>query len=188
MKDRKRSPLSIRIAFICVMCIGLGVLASAQAQIGGIDISQLLQQFGTLTGQGGITQTPTTPTTTQPTTPGTGTGVRQPTITGETQFNTASGGALGLRRPGIYIQNAMAVQGDTNEFIDGSAVQEPDNFYKSTFDQIALGVIDQFTSLIESLNLLSGLGGLAGTGTGSTGTSTISNPATTGAGTTTTLP
>jgi hypothetical protein len=189
MSRWNRTRFGGRVIFAAMLILGLGVMTSAQAQIGQFDISQLLQQFGTLTGQDGTSQTPTTLPTTPDTGTGTGTGTRQPTITGETQFNTTSGGALALRRPGIYIQNAMSVQGATNEFIDGSAVEQPDSFYKETFDTIALGVIDQFTSLIESLNLLSGLaGGIPGIGGGTGGTSTIPNAATTGAGTTTTIP
>jgi len=159
------------------------------------NLGQLLQ---TLTGGATTpTQTATNPattptTTTQPSTPGgTASGTRQPIVTGNAQFQTATAAGLAARRPGTYIQNALAEHAGQLDSLDGSAVPEQLNFYRSTFDQVVLSAINAFSGVIQSLNgvlgLATGLGTTTGTGTTTTPTNstTIPNQTTTGSGTTT---
>ncbi len=90
------------------------------------------------------------------------------------------------RSPGVWIQNAIAEHEGTSEFLVGDATEDPPNFYKATFDQIALGLINGLTNLLSGFNLLAGVNPATtqpsgGTTTG--GISMIPNSTTTGAGT-----
>lgn len=171
-----------------VMGIGIGgALAQIVPSTGnGTDIATLLQQFGALfgSGTGTTTTTDTTTGTTTTTQPSAGSG-RQPIV--EDQFTTTSGGSLQVRRPGIWIQNAMAVQAGESEFLTGDVPAEPDNFFKSTADTIFMNLIDLFTNILSGLNVFasasSGLPAIGGTTTGTGGTTSIPNGTTSGAGT-----
>ena len=167
-----------------VTALGFG---TAFAQVTGTtpDFSTLLEQFGSLFGTGtGTTTQPTTPIT-PPTTsqPGTGSGTRQPLATD--QFNMTGRAALSARAPGIWIQNAQAVQSGETDFFTGG-VDTSDGFIKTTIDTILLDILDSVSTFLTGLDFLTGsglpdLGGTPGTG----GLGTIPNSTTTGAGTNT---
>lgn len=177
---------------IAIAMTGVGVgaaLAQVTPSTGGTDIATLLQQFGSLFGSGTGTTgttgttTPTTPTTTtQP-----GEGGRAPTVISN-QFNTTQGASLQERSPGVWIQNAIAEHEGTSEFLTGDATEEPPNFFKATFDQIALGLINELTTLLSGFNLMAGVNPTPNPGDGTNGSTTgglttIPNATTTGAGT-----
>jgi len=171
--------------------IGIGAaLAQITPTTGtGTDIGTLLQQFGSLFGNGtGTTTTPGTTTGTTTTQPSGGTGERPPFVI-TNQFNTTHDASLHARSPGVWIQFAIAEHEGTSESLTGDVPAEQPNFYKATFDQIALNVINMITNLITSLNVLAGAaGGLpppTTTTQPSDGLTTIDNPATSGAGTST---
>lgn len=167
-----------------VTALGVG---TALAQVTGTtpDFATLLQQFGSLFGTGtGTTTQPTTPTTPPTTTqPGGGSGARQPLATD--QFNMTGRAALSARAPGVWIQNAQAVQSGETDFFTGG-VDTSDGFIKTTIDTILLDILDTVSTVLTGLDVLTGTGlpdlGLT-PGTG--GLTTIPNSTTTGAGTST---
>jgi hypothetical protein len=75
---------------------------------------------------------------------------RQPIVSN--QFTTTTGSALQARRPGIYVQNGIAVQ-EGELTIPGDATPTPHNFYRDTFDQLVSAFLDSFQSFLETLNL-----------------------------------
>lgn len=104
------------------------------------------------------------------------TGGRQPII--QNQFTTTSGGALQIRRPGLYIQQGIAVQNGQGNF---SGVPEEElGWVRETADNIALDFINVFTDLFGMLDTLIGS---INPGSGSAAFVPISNAATTGQGT-----
>jgi hypothetical protein len=183
--------MTISAAAIAILCGS--VSAQTTDTTTTPDLNQLLQQFGGLFGLGGTTGITTTPSTTDTTTgtttdtttgtdTGTGMGTGpQPTIIGN-RFTTTTGGALGLRRPGLMIQHSFAVQNGT-ETIPGDFVDTP-SFARATVDEIALNFLDTISSLIQSLNLLGSAGDIFNPG-GSGGGVGFTGAATTGGGTTT---
>lgn len=80
----------------------------------------------------------------------TGPTTRQPIVTN--QFTTTSGGALQQRRPGIWVQNGMAVQAGTLT-IPGDAQPEPRSWYLDTLEQIFQAILDELTAFLQTLNL-----------------------------------
>ncbi len=76
---------------------------------------------------------------------------RQPIVTD--QFNTTSGGALQLRRPGLYVQQGIAVQNGGAGFIDGGEIVAPHSFIGQTIRDIFTIIID---SINDALSLLAG--------------------------------
>ena len=104
------------------------------------------------------------------------TGGRQPIV--QNQFTTTSGGALQLRRPGLYIQQGFAVQNGQGSF-PGAPEEEP-SWVRQTTDTIALDFINVFTDLFGALNAIIGS---INPSSGSAAFVPISNAATTGQGT-----
>lgn len=200
MQDRIRRRGGLASGLTLALAVSIGPLSSEQAMAqldtGGVDINQLFQQFGPLlgltgglgTGTDGLTGdtgdgTTTTPTTTTTT----GAMGRQPLTT---ELRNVGREGLNNRRPGQWIQNAIAVHNGTDEFITGDVPEETPNFFRETFDTIAMDSLDLFSTILTAFNgLLSagtGLPTIGGTDDGNGGTTTtIPNPATTGAGTTT---
>ena len=107
---------------------------------------------------------------------------RQPIVTN--QFSTTTSGALHERAPGLYIQQAIAVNQGTASFWDGGP--EPEiSFFRETFEEMFQMFIDEFSNILTSLDLFISM--LSGLPSGSTSPDTfipISNAATTGQGTT----
>ena len=207
MSNRNLS--AIAIAFLCN--IGLTTIFDgdrAEAQTATttnqqqVNLNQVLQALNGLGGLGGLggligggsttgtnTGTTTGGTTTGGTTTGGSTtggttgGTEQAPSIVQNQFTTTSTGALHQRAPGLFIRQAIALQNGDLELSGTPAPVEP-NFLRDTANQVALAIIDSFQNILDTLNTAIGaLGGLSTTG--GTGTSTISNPTTTGAGTTT---
>lgn len=115
-------------------------------------------------------------TTTQPSG-----GTRQPIV--ENQFTTTSGGALQARAPGIYTQQAIAVQ-EGDLVLDGSGIPDQPSFPRQLFDDLLLQFIDILISIVDGLNLVAGGNPLTG-GTGGLGgllDGILSNPLTTNSG------
>lgn len=96
-------------------------------------------------------QTPTTQ-------PSTGSGGRQPLITNV--FGTTTGGALQNRRPGLEIQQAIAIHNGDDSSFDGNVTEEPPTFIEDTVQQMLLAVFDGFTQILDGIGfLISGTGG-----------------------------
>ena len=76
---------------------------------------------------------------------------RQPIVTD--QFNTTSGGALQLRRPGLYVEQGIAVQNGGAGFFDGGEIVDPHSFIGQTIRDIFTIIID---SINDALSLLAG--------------------------------
>ncbi|MEK6644216.1 MAG: hypothetical protein AABZ08_09920 [Planctomycetota bacterium] len=189
-----RRTMLFHAAFIIGIALAAtpAIAQTTTTQTQQIDINAILQSLGglgALSGLGGLTGTTTGGTTTGGTTTGgtttggttTGTSTTAPGIIGN-QFTTTSGGALGARRPGLFIQQAIALQNGTVELAGTGPVVEP-NFFRDTAQAISEEVLAVINDLINTVN--TGLGVLSGIGTGTGGTPTIINPATTGTGTTT---
>lgn len=183
--------MTISAAAIALLCGSVSAQTTDTTSTTTPDLNQLLQQFGGLFGLGGTTGITTTPSTTTGTTTDTTTGTTtgtetgtgpQPTIIGN-QFTTTTGGALGLRRPGLMIQHSFAVQNGT-EMIPGDFVDTP-SFARATVDEIALNFLDTISSLIQSLNLLGSAGDIFNPGGSPGGSGGFTGAATTGGGTTT---
>lgn len=108
---------------------------------------------------------------------------RQPIVTN--QFTTTSSGALQARAPGLYTQQAIAIQQGTLSPFDGNV---PDNtpWVRETFDLLFLQFVDIIQQMVDTLNLLVnanslvGGGGFPGGGLGGI----LSNPLTSGSGST----
>lgn len=168
------------------------------------NINQILQALqgigglGALGGLGGLTgQTTTNGITTGGTTPGGTTpsttgGQRTPSIVSN-QFTANSAGALSQRRPGLMLQQSIALQNGqlTLPGTPGPTLPFNGNFLQDTLDKVGLAIIGVFRNLLNTANTAlgaaSGLSSLTGTTTSTSSTSTISNPSTTGAGTTTSI-
>ncbi len=107
---------------------------------------------------------------------------RQTLITSETQFTAATGGVIGSRRPGLWIQQAIALHNGQLD-IPGDVPEHLPSFLRSTFDLIIEDILVFFSDILSGLDLL--IGSLANIG-GATGPAAfvpISNAATTGQGT-----
>ena len=165
---------------------------------GTLDLNQILQALGglggisQLTGNGGIstngiTTGTTTPTTSQPST-GTG-GTRVPAVI-TNQFTTVTGAALQTRRPGNFVQQGIAMH-EGKITLPGTGEVETPGFLLDTAQKISEAIIQQLQGALTAVNTgISALSGANFTSTGTTTTSpttptTITNPATTGAGTST---
>jgi len=108
---------------------------------------------------------------------------RQPTISD--QFTTVSSGALQSRRPGLFVQQAIAVNSGSGEFLDGAPIDQPRSFLGQVWRDMLLGIIDIFNNLLTAINPNSSLTDLIGlTGLPDlTGTNNpLSNPLTSGSG------
>ena len=120
---------------------------------------------------------------------------RQPIVTN--QFTTTGGGALQQRRPGLYVQQGIAVQQGSSGFFDGD-VPEQFGFFEETIRIILLDILEMLSEALSGLNLLTGgnplagllggtdLGGILDGLTGDDGT--IDNGLTSGPGGSTPLP
>lgn len=86
---------------------------------------------------------------------------RQPIVTN--QFTTTTGGALQQRRPGLFIQQGVAVNQGGGAFFDGNVVDER-GFIGETIRMILLDILDMINNALSALNLLSGDNPLAGLG------------------------
>lgn len=118
---------------------------------------------------------------------GAGTG-RQPTISD--QFTTVSSGALQSRRPGIFVQQAIAVNNGGGEFLDGAPIDQPRSFLGQVWHDMLLGIIDMINNFLTAINPNSSLTDLLrSTGLPDlTGTNNpLSNPLTSGSGGSTTI-
>ncbi len=116
------------------------------------------------------------------TTPATG---RQPTVTN--QFTTATGGAIQNRRPGLYVQQGIAVHEGNMGFFTG-VPDEPPNFLRDTMEQIMFEIFDVIQGFMDGIQLfINSLTGQSGT-PGQAAFVPIQNAATTGQGTTTQIP
>lgn len=76
---------------------------------------------------------------------------RQPIVTD--QFNTTSGGALQLRRPGLYVQQGIAVQNGGTGFFDGEEEVAPHSFIGQLVRDIFVTILD---TINQALSLLTG--------------------------------
>jgi len=172
-----------------------------------VNLNQILQALGGLNGLGGLIGQTTGGTTTGGTTTGgttTGGTTTGGTTTGGTtggqaqvpfiiqdQFTTTKGASLSARSPGLWVKQAMGMQ-DGSVTVSAAQATEPfnGNFFKDTGEKITLAIIQYFQTLLTTANAAigasTGLTGSTGTTT-TTGTST-SGSATSGAGTTTTVP
>jgi hypothetical protein len=124
-------------------------------------------------------------------------GERQPAII-TNQFNTTSGGSLNERRPGLMIQQAIALNQGT-DILTGD-IPPDDTFFQDTFYMIFEAIIDGVSNFLQTLNLAStfgdfdlpfldgGLGDGLGNGDSTPDMVTIPNSTTTGQGNTTTVP
>lgn len=151
----------------------IGVAGPAQGQtIDTNTINTILQGL-----QGGTTPTDTTTTTTTTTTDdGVGTTPltgRQSTISN--QFTAATGGSIGARRPGLWVQQGIAEHEGTLD-IPGDVPEEQPSFFKSTFDTMAQNVIDLFSGILDGVNGLITSLRSAGTGGGGSTTTTFVPP------------
>lgn len=161
--------------FVAASVVSIATSA-AQAQLADLQsiIQNLLQTGGQPTTPT-TGQTPTTQTPTQVPTSGT----RQTIITN--QFASNSAGALQARRPGLWLQQAIAVNGGDTSFFTGVPEEEP-NFFVDTFNQVFSQITTVIQGLLDGINTLVQNtlrpGGAAGTGGG-----TAFTPATTGQGT-----
>jgi hypothetical protein len=109
-------------------------------------------------------------------------GGRQTTITSETQFTAATGGAIGARRPGLWVQQAIAEHNGQLD-IPGDVPEEEPSFFRSTFELIIEDILVFISDMLSGLDFL--VGSLANVG-GSTGQPAfipISNATTSGQGT-----
>ncbi len=109
---------------------------------------------------------------------------RQPIVTN--QFTTTSSGALQARAPGLYTQQAIAIQQGTLFPFDGNV---PDNtpWVRETFDLLFLQFVDIIQQMVDTLNLLVNANSLVGGGLGIPGGGLggiLSNPLTSGGGST----
>lgn len=112
---------------------------------------------------------------------------RQPTISAEGQFTSTGAGALQERRPGIYIQQGIALhQGDTSFFT--GVPEEAPNFFRDTFDMLAADIMTLISDMLSGLNfLITSLVQPGGAAPAQAAFIPISNPLTTGQGTTITI-
>ncbi len=111
---------------------------------------------------------------------------RQPIVTN--QFTAATGGAIQNRRPGLYVQQGIAVHEGTTGFFTG-VPDEPPNFLRDTLEQILFEAFDVIQGFMDGIQLF--ISSLTGQSSGSSGRAAfvpISNAATTGQGTTVQIP
>ena len=174
------------------------ILVLALTAIGAVllmadSASAQLPQIPGITTGGGTTTPPTGGgTTTPPTGGGTGdegvpgttppSGTRQTTITN--QFTSATSGSIQQRRPGLWIEQAIAVHGGDTSFFTG-VPEEPPNFFRDTFNQVFTQISQVIQGLLDGLNTLITAG--QGSGGGGSGTQNpawvpIPNAATSGQG------
>jgi len=157
------------IAIVGVLCL-MGVAGPAQGQTISTDtINSILQ--GLQDGTSTTTSTTGTTTTAEDevgTTPLEG---RQSTISN--QFNAATGGAIGARRPGLWVRQGIAEHnGDLD--IPGDVPAEEPNFFRDTFDMMAQNMIDLFGGILDGVNGL--ITALRSSGSGGSSTVTFVPP------------
>lgn len=134
-----------------MLCLGLGIAAAT------VILAMFLMSGNSAAAQdnGGIPTTPDEPGTTPPT------DGRQPIVTN--QFDTTGAGAIQLRRPGLYIQQGIAINGGDDSYFTGVPEEQP-NFFRDTFDKLledALftpisDLLSAFNFFIQSLSTGSG--------------------------------
>jgi len=172
------------IGFAAALAAGM-VLASAapaNAQLGSSSqLQDLLDSF--LSGN-----TTTSSSTTNPR--GTTTSVvsgntRQTLITN--QFSSTSAGSLQARRPGLWIQQGIAVSNGATDFFTGVPDEEP-NFFRDTFDQMFEETAKVISQILTGINtFVTSLFNGGGGGGGGSSFVPINNAATSGHGTTHTI-
>ncbi|MCK6483591.1 MAG: hypothetical protein HUU22_05680 [Phycisphaerae bacterium] len=158
-----RTPLFL--VLVCVAVLGLSSRA-ADAQTTGLDQAGL-NDLQSLINQatGGTTTTGTTDTTDRfgttqatgdTTTNGTiGAGSRTPIVSNN--FTAHRAGGIQERRPGLQIQQAIAInQGRTNPFTNTEPVGEP-GFFRVAFQEIIRSILGGISDGISGLNLASSL-------------------------------
>lgn len=153
-KTSRNSSALLVIGVVSLLCL-VGVVGPAQGQTTTsirpstiTSILEGLQGGSSTTGTGTTTATGTTSTTEQQvgTTPLTG---RQSTISN--QFTAATGGAISLRRPGLWVQQGIAEHEGALD-IPGDVPEEPPNFFRDTFDLMAQNVLDLFSGILDGVN------------------------------------
>jgi hypothetical protein len=132
------------MSLLAVVLISAGgfLLAADAASAQLPDLPSLLGDDSTTTTGDG---TDDEPGTTAPT------GGRQTTITN--QFNSATGGSISERRPGIWIQQGIAVHNGDTSFFTGVPEDEP-GFFRDTFNQIFTQLATIIQDMLTGLNLL----------------------------------
>ena len=161
----------LHVIAIAGALILIGVAGPAQGQT--IDMNTINTILEGLQGGTSTTDTTTTATTTATddqvgTTPLTG---RQSTISN--QFTAATGGSIGARRPGLWVQQGIAEHEGALD-IPGDVPEEQPGFFKSTFDMLAQNVIDLFSGILGGVDGL--ITSLRSAGTGSSSTTTTFVP------------
>jgi hypothetical protein len=113
---------------------------------------------------------------------------RQPTISADGQFTTTGVGALQERAPGIYVQQGIAVQQGDTSFFTGVSEEAP-NFFRETFDIIAMDLMTLISDMLSGLNfLITSILQPGGATQAQPAFIPISNAATTGQGSTIPIP
>lgn len=120
----------------------------------------------------------------------------------QNQFTAHRGSAVAARRPGLQLQQALAIHTSDTNFISNTTPIDNNTFFRNAFEQLILTIIESFTqgassfgtSGLGGLNSLTGLTGLSGlfnttaTPNQQTTITPIQNATTTGQGASTTLP
>ncbi|MBN2560756.1 MAG: hypothetical protein JXQ75_07495 [Phycisphaerae bacterium] len=78
-------------------------------------------------------------------------GTRQTIITN--QFNAATAGLIQERRPGLWVQQGIAVHQGSTTFFTGVPDEEP-NFFRDTFNQVVTDIVSVIQGAMDGLNLL----------------------------------
>ncbi len=168
------------VCFAVALAAGiiLATTTPASAQLGSSSgLQDLLDSF--LNGN----TTTSSSTTTQSGTTAISGNTRQTLITN--QFSSTSAGSLQSRRPGLWIQQSIAVHNGSLDSFTGIPEETP-NFFRDTFNQL----FDETAGIIS--NILTGINTLVtslfnGGGGGGSSFVPIDNAATSGHGTTQTI-
>ncbi len=181
---RRRAVRRFLVVGVATVAFALATETGGQALAQSVDATDLLESF-LQTGQD--TTTTQTTQTSEPevgTTPLTDT--RQTTVTN--QFTAATGGAIQLRRPGLWVQQGIAEHNGAMTF-SGDVPEETPNFFKSTFDQMNFAFLDVVSGLFTMID--SFISSFRGSGGGSSGGTVFVGPpngVTTWQGTSQTIP
>ncbi len=181
MKTALLNKTSIGFAAAVAAGIVLASAAPASAQLGSSSqLQDLLDSF-----LSGNTTTSSSTTTGQgTTTSGISGNTRQTLITN--QFTSTAAGSLQARRPGLWIQQSIAVSNGATDYFTGVPDEEP-NFFRDTFDQMFEETANVISQILTGINtFLTSLfnGGSSGGGSNFV---PIDNAATSGHGTTHTI-
>lgn len=164
---RRRGLGRFLVVGVATAAFVLAAETNGQALAQSVDATDLLESFlqanqGSQTNQ--TTQTTQTAESEVGTTPLTDT--RQTTVTN--QFTAATGGAIQLRRPGLWVQQGIAEHSGAMTF-SGDVPEETPNFFKSTFDQMNFAFMDVvsglFTMIDSFISSFRGSGGGSSSGT-----------------------